>query len=120
MSTLYSCVHHEMLGPLKSNEEAVTRLLAALKDPRLISLAKISLLSTKKVILHANDLLDQKLIQNGRFSPSYSPDSVSRAIVEIVKIISMTINERDVKIIIDLAKVQSNFPILSFDTRRLQ
>ena len=105
MSNLYSCVHHEMLGPLKSNEEAVTHLLAGLEDPYLINLARVSLLCTKQVTLHANDLLDQKLIQNGRFCPSYSPDSVHRVIVEIVKIISMTINQRDVKIILDLNQV---------------
>ena len=32
MSTLYSSVHHEMLGPLKTNEEAAIRLIRNLKD----------------------------------------------------------------------------------------
>ena len=35
MSTLYSCVHHEMIGPLKSNEEAALRMLRSLKDDAL-------------------------------------------------------------------------------------
>ena len=58
MSNLYSSVHHEMLGPLKSNEEAVQALMSHLTDPLLINLAHISLLCTKQVLLHANDLLD--------------------------------------------------------------
>ena len=32
MSSLYSMVHHEMLGPLKSCEEAAVRLIRNLKD----------------------------------------------------------------------------------------
>ena len=35
MSNLYSCVHHEMIGPLKSNEEAAVRLIRSLKDNNL-------------------------------------------------------------------------------------
>ena len=47
MSNLYSSVHHEMLGPLKSNEEAARCLIEGLTDPNLITLARISLLCTK-------------------------------------------------------------------------
>ena len=32
MSALYSSVHHEMIGPLKSNEEAAVCLIRGLKD----------------------------------------------------------------------------------------
>ena len=35
MSNLYSSVHHEMIGPLKSNEEAAVRLIRSLKDNNL-------------------------------------------------------------------------------------
>ena len=33
MSTLYSSVHHEMLGPLKASSEAAVRLIRGLQDP---------------------------------------------------------------------------------------
>ena len=69
MSTLYSSVHHEMIGPLKSNIEAAVRLIRYLKDNNLRMQAQIILVCSKQVILHANDLLDQKLIQNGSFTP---------------------------------------------------
>ena len=32
MSAIYSMVHHEMIGPLKTNEEAAVRLIRKLKD----------------------------------------------------------------------------------------
>ena len=119
MSTLYSCVHHEMLGPLKSNEEAAKCLLAGLRDSNLIHLARVSLLCTKQVLLHANDLLDQKLLQNGRFTPAFSQDSVRRVIEEIVHIVSMTVSNRNIELSVDMKQVENNYPILSFDTRRL-
>ena len=57
------------------------------------------------MLLHANDLLDQKLLENGSFTPVESLDSVRRVIVEIVEIISMTIDERDVKIYLNFDSV---------------
>ena len=60
MRNLYSCVQHEITGPLKINEESATRLIEKLTDPKLINLARISLLCTKQVLLRAHDLLDQK------------------------------------------------------------
>ena len=120
MSNLYSCVQHEITGPLKINEESATRLIQKLTDPHLINLARISLLCTKQVLLRANDLLDQKQLENGSFSPTYSPDSVPRAIKEIVTIISMSINHRSLQIILDVNQLQSLPQNLSFDARRLQ
>ena len=71
MSTLYSMVHHEMIGPLKSAEEASMRLIRKLKDNDFRKQAQIILICSKQVLLHANDLLDQKLLENGRFYPVY-------------------------------------------------
>ena len=67
MTTLYSCVHHEMLGPLKNSFEASVRLIRSLTDQNLRELAQIIMICTKSVQLHANDLLDQKFIENGKF-----------------------------------------------------
>ena len=39
MTTLYSCVHHEMLGPLKNSFEASMRLIRSLTDQNLRQLA---------------------------------------------------------------------------------
>ena len=47
MSTLYSMVHHEMIGPLKSSEEAAVRLIRKLKDNDLRQMAQIILICSK-------------------------------------------------------------------------
>ena len=47
MTTLYSMVHHEMLGPLKSAEEAAVRLIRKLKDNDLRQHAQIILICSK-------------------------------------------------------------------------
>ena len=59
MTTLYSSVHHEMIGPLKCNEEAAVRLIRGLKDDQLREQAQLILICSKQLNLHANDLLDQ-------------------------------------------------------------
>ena len=91
MSTLYQSVHHEMLSPLKNNVEAAVRLIRNLKDKQLREIAQIILICSKSVLLHANDLLDLKFLQNGKFSPAYVHGSVYQAILEIVKIICLTL-----------------------------
>ena len=98
MSSLYSMVHHEMIGPLKSNEEAAVRLVRKLKDNELRKQAQIILICSKQVLLHANDLLDQKLLKNGRFRPAYMSGSVYQSLLEIVKVASLTIQNRDLKV----------------------
>ena len=47
MSSLYSIVHHEMLGPLKSCEEAAVRLIRKLKDNDLRMQAQVVLICSK-------------------------------------------------------------------------
>ena len=51
-----------MIGPLKSNEIAALTLIRGLKDQRLREQAQIILVCSKQILLHANDLLDQKLL----------------------------------------------------------
>ena len=119
MSALYASVHHEMIGPMKSTEEAAVRLIRKLKDNSLREQAQVILICNKQVLLHANDLLDQKLLQNGQFTPSYRQGSLFRAISEIVRIASMTIQKHDIDVVLDLNEIQDKFPSLSFDKRRL-
>ena len=62
MSTLYSSVNHEIIGPLKSNEQAALRLIRGIQDQSLREQAQIILVCSKQAILNANDLLDKKLL----------------------------------------------------------
>ena len=53
------------------------------------------------VMLHANDLLDQRIIENGSFVPHYAEDSVSKTILEIVSIVRETLGKKKLKIVCD-------------------
>ena len=58
LSTLSASVHHEMLGPLKSNVEIADALMRHLSNPDLKKQAQLISISSKLVLFHANDLLD--------------------------------------------------------------
>lgn len=120
MSTLYSSVHHEIIGPLKSNEQAALRLIRGIQDPSLREQAQIILVCSKQAILNANDLLDKKLLQTGEFSPVFSDGSVYHAVMELVKIVALMIPHTRIKIGVDIHKLKDDYPVLSFDKRRLQ
>ena len=119
MSTLYSSVHHEMIGPLTNNVEVSVRLIRKLVDPTLRELAQIILICSKSVLLHANDLLDQKFLQDGRFAPAYVYGSIKRAMLEILQITCLTLGNRDIKVTYDFEEIERMFPIAEFDKRRL-
>ena len=69
LSMLNTSVHHEMLGPLRANLEVSERLIRNLEQSKLREMAKTIHISSKLVMFHANDLLDQRIIQNGVFNP---------------------------------------------------
>lgn len=66
---LNTSVHHEMVCPLKTNLEMAERLLKRLNEPDLMEMVLTILASSHLVLLHTNDLLDQRIIQNGTFQP---------------------------------------------------
>ena len=69
LGTLNRSIHHEMLGPLKANVEVAENLIRHLDDPQCREMAQIIEISSKLILFHANDLLDQRFLQNGYFSP---------------------------------------------------
>jgi len=119
LRALNASAHHEMLGPLKANIEISARLVKRLKDQELKRMSQTILISSKLVLLHANDLLDQQHLSKGQFSPFYEPGSVWEALFEIVEMINHTLKGKKVKIRCYVAYLKA-FPTLSFDRRRLQ
>ena len=83
-------------------------------------MAQTILISSKQVLLHANDFLDQQLIQHGNFTPHFTSGSVIHAINEVVKIVRLTLERKDLKIKSKLAGVKRSGFELQFDERRLQ
>ena len=84
-----------MLAPLKANVDISQRLVRALaKFPHEKKMAETVLISSQMVMLHANDLLDQRIIENGSFVPLYTAGSVSQAMLEMVQLIRLTLHRR--------------------------
>ena len=50
------------------------------------------------LMLHANDLLDQRLIEHGSFLPVYTQGSIVGAIKEIIRAFNLTLYQKSVKI----------------------
>ena len=72
------------------------------------------------VMLHANDMLDQRIIENGSFVPQYALGSVREAILEMIQIIKLTLFDRKFDICYDKARLHRIPRAIKFDKRRLQ
>ena len=70
-------------------------------------------------MMHTHDFLDQAIIENGAFTPFYEYSSVRTAILEIIKLMNITIQKRPLSINLDTFKL-NRIPDLKFDKRRLQ
>ena len=55
-------------------------------------------ISSNMLMLHAQDLLDQRIIENGSFEPQLSQGSVSDAIFEIVNMMRLTLTQTKLRI----------------------
>ena len=67
MSTLYSIVHHEMIGPLNNNVALADQLMRVTSDDNMKRIAQMILSCSKSVIMHANDLMDMQFLQKKSF-----------------------------------------------------
>ena len=50
------------------------------------------------LFLHAQDMLDQRIIEHGSFVPLYTKGYVREAICEIVELLNLTLTETQLKI----------------------
>ena len=58
------------------------------------------LVSSQMVLMHANDLLDQRIIEKGSFVPNLSLESVINTINEIIELMNSTLTNRDLTILL--------------------
>ena len=71
------------------------------------------------VLLHANDFLDQTLIERGVFVPCFIEGSIYEAIEETTSIVKMGLKSR--LLVIEYNKKQlKRLPKIKFDKRRFQ
>ena len=84
-----------MVVPLKVNIEMAERLKKSLKKfPYERKLIENILISSNMVLLHANDFLDQTLIERGVFVPCFIEGSIYEAIEETTSIVKMGLKSR--------------------------
>ena len=74
--------------------------------------------NSKLIRFHANDLLDHRVIQSGKFVPSPSVSPVEDVILEIIEMMNWTIQNRNLKF--EFIQETEESHNLSFDKRRLQ
>ena len=120
LRTLNTTVHHEMLAPLRANVEICKRLLIKLKqDKDALRLVQIMLVSSQMVMMHANDLLDSRIIEKGSFVPNLSLGSIIETAKEMIELMNSTLNERELTIVLEKTdQLEPN--CAKFDKRRLQ
>ena len=76
LKALNATVHHEMLAPLKGNLELSSRLIRTVQNKMQKKMAQTIFISTQLLMMHANDLLDQRVLEQGSFNPTISPTDV--------------------------------------------
>ena len=76
--------------------------------------------SSQLVLMHASDMLDQRIIQKGEFAPAYSLSNIQNTILDIIELVRMTLEEKKVEIKFSFKEgAVSPNQSLSFDVRRL-
>ena len=68
--------------------------------------------------MHANDLIDMRIIENGRFIPNMMTGSIEQAVKEMIDLMNSTLIDRDLHIKIQLPITLPELAL--FDKRRLQ
>ena len=81
---LHTTVHHEMLAPLRSIVDVCERLMRIVSCKETKELVQIIFIASQMVLMHANDLLDQRIIENGSFVPNITSSSIKEALEEMV------------------------------------
>ena len=117
MKLLNTTVHHEMIAPLKAQEDISRCLYENLKSSENQRMAKILNVSSKMLLLHTQDLLDWRIIENGSFIPHYTHESVHKVIQEITHMMNFTLRSQNLEI---RHICRSKGQMLYLDKRRIQ
>ena len=116
-------VHHEMLTPLKSNVVLLEQLVQKMVGKKFVKYREIVqtiYVSSKMLLMHTNDLLDQRIIENGSFVPILTKQSLAESISKVVHLVRATLVQNPVVIQCDVKKCTSRSKYHLFDDRRLQ
>ena len=114
---LNTTIHHEMVAPLKAQMDISNCILENSTDQKNRQMAKTINVSSQMLLLHTQDLLDQRIIDNGNFSPNFTLEPVQTVIAEIVNMMNFTLNSQNLQIRYICRKGKKK---LYFDKRRVQ
>ena len=81
---------------------------------------QIVLVSCQMVEFHANDLLDQRIIENGTFLSNMVSGSIVEAIQEMIDLMNVTLDLKRLKIKLQKYSKKQMPRWAKFDKRRLQ
>ena len=74
-----------MIGPLKANIDIAETMIRLLQNNTIcLDMVKTIQVTSKLVLFHAQDLLDQRFLEGSMFNAVYTQDSVTKAIDEII------------------------------------
>ena len=76
------------------------------------------MVSSKMVMLHANDLVDHRIIQNGNLEPWYDYGLITPAITEIIEIARLNYSIDRMRLAVELNEIKDLE--MKFDKQRLQ
>ena len=68
-------------------------------NEELKKLVQLLCIASRMVLMHANDLLDWRIIENGSFVASMTSGSISGAITEMVDLVNSTLTNRNLSVI---------------------
>ena len=71
LKALNASVHHEILSPIKITIEVCEHLLNSGIDVEQRELIMLILFSSQFMRMHAQDFLDQRVMEHGHFAPHY-------------------------------------------------
>ena len=118
---LNQSIHHEMIGPLKVNMDLCENMINHLQgNLECLEMAKIIKVTSNIILFHAHDMLDQRFLESGMFTPIYTQDSVTEAIKEVIEAMQFTLKYKRLTIQFNDNSLQDIYPVMEFDRRRLQ
>ena len=91
---LNTMTHHEMLAPLNAQMDISKSLFENSTSYKNKKMAQLLNLSSHMLMLHTQDLLDQRIIEYGSFKPCYTLGSVKNVIIDIVNLVNLTLTKQ--------------------------
>ena len=82
-----------MIAPLKATMDMSLYLFKNLDNQHYKHLSEMIYITSNMIFLHAQDLLDKRLIETGGFIPCFTSGSITKTIKQMVLLMQQTLNQ---------------------------